>query len=295
MKKQLAGILALLLMLIQTVIGMIPLMTIALLKLIVPIKSFRRSCTIAVMRIAETWAEVNKGIFALLTSTQWEVNCDIPLRKDTSYLIVCNHQSWVDIPALIQVLNRKVPFYKFFLKQELIWVPLLGLAWWALDYPFMKRYSKEQIARKPSLAGKDMEITRKACEKFRGLPVSVINFAEGTRFRQEKHDHQNSPYDQLLRPKAGGIAFALESLGTQLDAILDVTIVYPDGIPTFWDLMTNRIRRVVVDIQQIDIQPEWLTGGYQTNPEYRERFQQWVSDLWHEKDARIKHLQSAIN
>lgn len=293
MKKQLAGVLALLLMLIQTVIGMIPLMTIALLKLIVPIKSFRRGCTIAVMRIAETWAEVNKYIFALLTSTQWEVNCDVPLRKDTSYLIVCNHQSWVDIPALIQVLNRKVPFYKFFLKQELIWVPLLGLAWWALDYPFMKRYSKEQIARKPSLAGKDMEITRKACEKFRGLPVSVINFAEGTRFRQEKHDRQGSPYTQLLRPKAGGIAFALESLGTQLDAILDVTIVYPDGIPTFWDLMTNRIRRVIVDIQQIDIQPEWLNGGYQTNPEYRERFQQWVSDLWLEKDARIKQLQLA--
>lgn len=290
MKKQLAGVLALLLMLIQTVIGMIPLMTIAVLKLLVPVKPFRRACTIAVMRIAETWAEINKGIFALLTSTQWEVRCDVPLRKDTSYLIVCNHQSWVDIPAIIQVMNRKVPFYKFFLKQELIWVPLLGLAWWALDYPFMKRYTKEQIARKPHLAGKDMEITRKACEKFRGLPVSVINFAEGTRFRQEKHDNQNSPYDRLLRPKAGGIAFALESLGTQLDAILDVTIVYPEGIPTFWDLLTNRIRRVIVDIKQIDVQPEWLTGGYQTNPEYRARFQQWVSDLWREKDERISTL-----
>lgn len=290
MKKTLIGITALLLMLIQTVIGMIPLMTIALIKLIVPIKPFRRACTIAVMRIAETWAEVNKLIFRLLTTTQWEVHCDANLRPDTSYLIVANHQSWVDIPALIQVLNRKVPFYKFFLKQELIWVPLLGLAWWALDYPFMKRYSKEQIAAKPQLAGKDMEITRKACEKFRGLPVSIINYAEGTRFRQEKHDRQNSPYVRLLRPKAGGIAFALESLGDQLDALLDITIVYPNGIPTFWDLLTDNIGRVIVDIRQIDIKPEWLNGGYQTNPEYREQFQEWVSNLWHEKDARMAEL-----
>ncbi len=55
------------------------------------------------------------------------------------YLVSSNHQSWVDILVLQRIFHGRIPFLKFFLKQELIWVPVIGLAWWALDFPFMKR------------------------------------------------------------------------------------------------------------------------------------------------------------
>ena len=113
-------------------------------------------------------------------------------------------------------LTAAVPFLKFFLKKELIWVPILGIAWWALDFPFMKRYSAAVLKKRPHLRGKDIEITRQACKKFKSLPVSIMNFVEGTRFTREKHDKQKSPFTHLLKPKAGGIGFVLSTMGEQL-------------------------------------------------------------------------------
>jgi 1-acyl-sn-glycerol-3-phosphate acyltransferase len=136
--------------------------------------------------MAETWSEIDKAIFALCIPTQWDMRGVDTLRQDTSYLCISNHQTWVDIPALIESLNRRTPFFKFFLKKELIWVPLLGLAWWGLDYPFMKRYSKAFLDKHPELKGKDLEITKAACELFKRQPVTVVNYLEGTRFTEAK-------------------------------------------------------------------------------------------------------------
>ena len=182
MAATITGVITALLLLLNTLILIGPMMLVALLKVILPGSRARQVCSSVVMAIAETWAEICKGIFALMTPTQWEMRGVEDLRGDTSYLVISNHQSWVDIPALIQAFNRKTPYFKFFLKKELIWVPFLGLAFWALDYPFMKRYSKAFLDRNPHLKGKDLEITRQACEKFQGIPVTVVNFLEGTRF-----------------------------------------------------------------------------------------------------------------
>lgn len=287
------ALLIIVLLLLNTLILIGPMMLIALLKLILPGQTLKDACSRAVMWIAETWAELCKAIFALLTPTHWDIRCDVPLRQDTSYLVISNHQSWVDIPALVQAFNRKTPYFKFFLKQELIWVPFLGLAFWALDYPFMKRYSKSVLAKHPELRGKDLEITKAACEKFRRLPVTVVNYLEGTRFTPAKHAAQQSPYRNLLKPKSGGIAFVLAALGEQIDALLDVTVVYPDGPPPgFADLLMGRVPRVVIDIRVTPL-PDWLwQGDYENDRDFRSRIQRWVSDLWHTKDARIDQLKA---
>ena len=150
MRRLLTGCLVTLLLLCNTLILFGPLMLFALLKLISPGR-LRDYNSWAVMWIAETWSEIDKRIFALCLPTQWDIRGAEGLSRDTSYLVISNHQSWVDIPALMQGLNRRTPFFKFFLKKQLIWVPFLGLAWWALDYPFMKRYSKAFLARHPEL------------------------------------------------------------------------------------------------------------------------------------------------
>ncbi|MGM7281066.1 acyltransferase [Pseudomonas guariconensis] len=294
MRRLLTGILTTVLLLLNTLVLICPLMVFALLKLVLPGRG-RDYASWAVMWIAETWSEIDKAIFALCIPTCWDIRGIEKLRQDTSYLCVSNHQSWVDIPALIESLNRRVPFFKFFLKKELIWVPLLGLAWWALDYPFMKRYSKAFLDKHPELKGKDLEITKAACELFKRQPVTVVNYLEGTRFSEAKRQAQQSPYQHLLKPKAGGVAFVLAALGEQLDALLDVTIVYPGNrAPGFWDLLSGNISRVIIDIRVRELDPALCAGDYENDPAFRQTVQAWVNQLWVEKDQRIEQLRAEM-
>lgn len=284
-----------LLLLLNTLILIGPMMLIALLKLVLPGKALRTACSRGVMWVAETWAEIDKLIFATLTPTVWDIRGGEGLRRDRSYLVVSNHQSWVDIPALVQGFNRKTPYFKFFLKQELIWVPFLGLAFWALDYPFMKRYSKAYLARHPEMAGQDLEITKRACERFKDLNVTVVNYLEGTRFTAAKQAQQGSPYQHLLKPKAGGVAFTLAALGPQLDALLDVTLVYPgQRAPGFWKLISGQVPRVIMDIRTRELPPTLWAGDYENDPEFRQYIQSWVSQLWQDKDTRIAELRQEL-
>ncbi|MEN5037205.1 acyltransferase [Pseudomonas sp. TWI929] len=294
MRRLLTGILTTTLLLLNTVVLICPLLVFALLKLVLPGR-WRDYASAAVMWVAEAWSEIDKAIFALCIPTQWDIRGVENLRKDTSYLAVSNHQTWVDIPALIESLNRRTPFFKFFLKKELIWVPLLGLAWWGLDYPFMKRYSKAFLEKHPELKGKDLEITKAACELFKRQPVTVVNYLEGTRFTEAKRLEQQSPYRYLLKPKAGGVAFVLAALGEQLDALLDVTIVYPGNkAPGFWDLLNGSISRVIIDIQVRELDPALWAGDYENDPEFRQTVQAWVNQLWVQKDQRIEQLRAEM-
>ena len=155
----------------------------------------------------------------------------------------------------------------------------------------MKRYSKAHLAKHPEDQGKDLEITRRACEKFQKLPVTVVNYLEGTRFTPAKHRQQQSPYRYLLKPKAGGIAFVVATLGAQMSSVLDVTILYPgDRPPGFWRLVSGQVSRITVDIRGRALPAELVAGDYSLDPEYRARFQQWVSQLWTEKDQLIAEL-----
>ncbi len=285
----LLGCISFLMYLLNTLFWMIPIFVMTLLKLLIPIKSWRKVCNILIDGSATNWISVNVFHQRLTNKTRLEVQGLEGLSLDEWYLVLSNHQSWVDILVLQKVFNRKIPFLKFFVKKELIWVPIMGLIWWALDYPFMKRYSSEFIAKNPHLRGKDIEITKKACEKFRSIPVSIMNFVEGTRFSIEKHLRQKSPYKNLLKPKAGGTAFVLASMGEHLHKILNVTIVYPQGAKTFWQFLCGKVSDIRVKIESLPISKEIL-GDYFNDSEFREYFQNWLNALWLEKDRCIETL-----
>lgn len=296
MRRLLTGLSVIFLLLFNTLILIGPLLLIALGKFVLPGKALKTASSRGVMWVAETWAEINKLIFAALLPVRWDIRGSADLRPSTSYLVISNHQSWVDIPALVQAFNRKTPYFKFFLKQELIWVPFLGLAFWALDYPFMKRYSKAFLAKHPHMQGKDLEITKQACEKFKDLPVTVVNYLEGTRFTPAKQAQQGSPFQYLLKPKAGGVAFVLAALGEQLDKVLDVTLVYPGArIPGFWALISGQVDKVIVDIQTRELDPALWQGDYENDPTFRQFVQNWVNTLWEDKDARIAQIRAELS
>jgi len=284
------GTLATLLLFINTLFWCWPLFVAALVKLCLPFKPVRKFCNFVLNWSAEAWIAGNSGWMRLVQKTEWNLAGHEQLRHDGWYLVTSNHQSWVDILVLQHTLNKRMPFFKFFLKQELIWVPVIGLCWWALDFPFMKRYSKAYLDKYPEKQGQDMLTTRKACEKFSDVPVAVFNFLEGTRFTPAKHAAQGSPLRYLLKPKAGGVAFVLDAMGTRLKSMVNITIHYPDGSPSFWAFLSGQVRQIVVRYEQLDIPQQFLGQNYSTDPTYRLAFQQWVNQLWLDKDALLGRL-----
>ena len=286
----LVGAIAGLLMVLNALFWVPILLLFALLKLLVPVPAFRRAIAPVLLWIAEAWISCNSGWMALTQRTRWDVAGLDGLDDRSWYMVSCNHQSWVDILVLQHLLNRRIPLLKFFLKQQLIWVPVMGLAWWALDFPFMHRHGAEYLRRHPEMRGKDQETTRRACEKFALAPTSVMNFLEGTRFTPAKHARQQSPYRHLLKPKAGGLALALDALGDKFQAILDITIVYPEGRPTFWHFLQGRMHRVSVRARRIEVPRHLNLAQYSSDPAVRAVFHAWVHSLWEHKDALITQV-----
>ena len=280
----------LLLVVANTLLHAGPLLVLGVIKAVLPFAAMRRACNPLLTGLAESWIAVNTAMMGAFTDTVFTIGIDAALQPDGHYLVLANHQSWVDILVLQKVFNRRVPLLRFFLKRQLFWVPVLGLAWWALDFPFMGRYTRKQIAKNPELGKLDMEATRRACDKFRDLPVSVMNFVEGTRFTPEKHAGQASPYVHLLKPKSGGVAFVLDAMGPGLHAILDVTIAYPAGRPSMIDLIANRIPEVKVGVRQRPIPAELVAGDYQGDRAFRAVFQRWMNGVWQDKDTDLARL-----
>ena len=265
---------------------------ILLLKIILTPTPWRKYADSILTSIGECWVATNNSIIKLTQKIEWDVETQGELSKDESYLITANHQSWVDIVVLQRMFTGKgrAPFPRFFIKQELIWVPILGLCWWALDFPFMKRFSREYLDKNPHMRGKDIEATRKACAHFKEKPVSIINFFEGTRFTSIKQRRQQSPFNHLLKPRAGGAAFTLSAMDGSIKKLIDVTIVYPSGEKQFGDLFTNRVRKIIVRTKVIDIPENYLSADYENDEAFREDFQNWINDLWLTKDQEIEML-----
>ena len=284
------GVISALALLAHTMILGVFLYAVILLKMISPQKLVQHVIDPCIIFIASMWLEGILWWINWVYQPKWQVSGVDQLDMKSWYLITANHQSWVDIFVLFQLFHKKAPFLKFFIKKELMYVPIVGQAWWALDFPFMSRYSKAFLAKHPEKAGDDIKETQKACEKFSKTPSSVMNFLEGTRFTEDKHQSQQSPYKHLLKPKAGGIAFTIQALGDKFSALSNATIVYPGKTPTFWDMMCGRIDHILVEVNSIKIPAHFSQGDYQNDPVLKQEVQDWVSQLWQQKDIDIERM-----
>ncbi len=270
------------------IIGSI-ILVVAILK-IIPVERWRAFCSQLLVWIGMIWVDINSVNIWLTRKITWDIQGLEGLTPGGWYLVISNHRTWADILVLQKVFNHRIPFLKFFLKQQLIWLPVAGQVWWAMDFPFMKRYSKEYLQKHPEEQGKDIETTRRACEKFKYHPISIMNFVEGTRFTKAKHHRQKSPFTHLLLPKAGGVAFVLSAMGNYLTSIVDTTIIYPQPDVSFWDFVSGKVSHVTVRVKQLPIPGEFLNNQYATDPRVQKDFQDWVNQLWEKKDGRIKDM-----
>lgn len=290
----LKSLLSLLVFALNIILSCSVLYVVVFLKIIIPISSWRRFCSKVLTWIAENWIAVNNWSSQSIHKVKFDVRGWQEGKRDQSYLVFANHQSWVDIFVLQKVFNRKVPFFRFFIKRELIWTPFLGPAWWALDYPMVYRHSKEYLEKHPEKKGVDLRTTQKACEKFKDHPTSIISFVEGTRWTKEKSQVQKSPYKNLLNPKTGGVAKVLQAMGEQFDSVIDVTIIYPEGAKDLFALLVGKIPRVIVDIRKHEI-PQSIVCRLKSEDEsaYSD-LKKWLSGLWMEKDQLISAEKKAL-
>lgn len=279
---------------INTVFWVLPIVILSLLK-VIPIKSWQKLVSFPLDGCATAWISINNINQNIFSRTRLEIKGLEGLTTKEWYLVISNHQSWVDILVLQRVFNRRIPFLKFFLKKELIWVPFIGIAWWALDFPFMRRYSRAFLNKNPHLKGKDLETTKKACEKFQHKPVSVMNFIEGTRFTEQKQHRTGKVYSKLLLPKAGGIAFVLSAMGKQLTRLVDVTIYYPSGAPSYWDFVTGKVATINISIKTVLIEDLFNKGifsaAYFDDPAQKQVFQEWLNQMWREKNMELEFME----
>ena len=220
----------------------------------------------------------------------WKHIDDVSL--DKWYLVISNHQSWTDIILLQSYLYGKIPPLKFFTKQHLIWVPGIGLAMYVLGFPYVKRVSKAQIKANPNLRNADRDNIAEACKGFKNHPTSILNFLEGTRRTSAKQLNQSSDYKNLLRPKIGGIEYVIKDMGDNLHKLIDVTIVYPDGTPTFWQFVKGECRSVKFVVSHHEIPKEVLVDN---DIERRSSLSGWIKTIWMQKDQQISEMTQTTN
>ncbi len=250
-----------------------------------------------VIKITNHWISSNNALINnLLPRKDWRISLPDDVHIDGKYLLVSNHQSWVDTSIVQYISEKRLPLTRFFTKFELIYIPIVGQAFYFLDFPMMRRHSKEAVAKNPALKGKDIEEAKRACALLKNKPFTLLNYLEGTRFTQLKHDKQNSPYTHLLKPRAGGLSLAISALGEEIDGILDMTIVYPDGVPTYGDLWKGNIKRLGVDVRYLEMPDDLFTaiknGGYENNDAIKAEMFDWVEKIWQQKDQRISMMLS---
>jgi 1-acyl-sn-glycerol-3-phosphate acyltransferase len=282
------GSLSFLLLVINTLFWCSFLLTIAVFKLLLPIESWKTLCTKWIIAIGECWIFCNGLWIKLLHKPEWTVSGFDSLNQSEWYLTMANHQSWADIFVLQGITNRKIPMLKFFMKDVLIWIPVIGLAWWALDMPFLKRYTQEQVKKNPSLRGKDVIEMKKSFGRFARYPVSIFSFAEGTRFTEAKHASQNSPYKKLLRPKSGGIGLTLSTM-PYIKKVLDFTIKYDSNDRTFWDFLCGRMSKVKIQVKIIDVPESLVQKNYAEDEKFREELKEWLYCIWEEKNRFLNN------
>ena len=249
----------------------------------------------ALIKVTNYWIHSNNALINnILPKKDWRITLPEDVHMDGKYLLMSNHQSWVDTSIMQYISENRLPLTRFFTKFELIYIPVIGQAFYFLDFPMMRRHSKEALAKNPALKGQDIEEAKRACALLKSKPFTLLNYLEGTRFTKAKHNKQQSPYQHLLKPRAGGLSLAINALGSEIDGILDMTIVYPDGVPTYGDLWKGNIKRLGVDVRYIEM-PKPLfaaieSGSYDTDEDIKAQLYEWLDEAWQQKDKRIAQM-----
>ena len=283
------GLITFLLILIELIIGFGTLAIINIPRGIIPLKIFKIYLAKLSNIIGDLTVYGLKLIMLLMHGNNISVINNQEFDKNEWYMAMSNHQSWADIFILLVAANYKLPLLKFFMKRELWWIPFVFLANKTLNMPFVNRHSKKEIEQNPSLRNQDYKNTLKSCKRFLRTPSTIFSYAEGTRFTDEKHDQQGSPYNNLLSPKIGGMATALSAM-PNINTLVDYTVVYKSKKRDAWSFAKGDMKHVKVLVTKYKIPDNLKNRNYANDKDYRDEFKNWIESIWTEKDKKIEEL-----
>ncbi len=283
------GLITFLLILIELIIGFGTLAIINIPRGIIPLKIFKIYLAKLSNIIGDLTVYGLKLIMLLMHGNNISVINNQKFDKNEWYMAMSNHQSWADIFILLVAANYKLPLLKFFMKRELWWIPFVFLANKTLNMPFVNRHSKKEIEQNPSLRNQDYKNTLKSCKRFLRTPSTIFSYAEGTRFTDEKHNQQGSPYNNLLSPKIGGMATALSAM-PNIDTLVDYTVVYKSKKRDAWSFAKGDMKHVKVLVTKYKIPDNLKNRNYANDKDYRDEFKNWIESIWTEKDKKIEEL-----
>jgi hypothetical protein len=83
-------------------------------------------------------------------------------------------------------------------------------------------------------------------------------------------------------------------MGEHLHKLLDVTIHYPEGTPSYWEFVCGKVKKVQVQIKVLSIQElinsDVYGADYFDDHKQRVKFQRWLTELWEQKDQDLQTL-----
>ena len=284
------GILPLAYITLNLAIWILPLLILAVLKLIVPLRPVKQAVYKLMIGIYFIAVKIDLVLFRWILNIRFEVDPLDDLQADKNYLIVSNHRSWADILIYQSILIDHSPIIKFIVKKELLYLPLVGLICWAYEYPLVNRNSVKDGSTRNNNLKTDQKILKDKLLDIGQNPAAIINFAEGSRYTLERRDRHNSPHTNLLKPRAGGLFFILKTFGHQFDYLLDFTILYDRTEPIFFKFLDGKCRKVKVRVNKFPMSDLLQSLSDSSNTLSFEKVDEWLKTLWSGKDKIIDRM-----
>ena len=291
--SQIKGLISLLYLACVTIVLCLGLYCVAIVGFLMPLPSYRLKLRRWCEWFPNAWITAHLYLAQYWLGVHWNIQLPPHLSTEEWVIVVSNHQSWTDPFAVHAALHKKAPFLKFFCKQDIMFIPFINFACYALGFPMLKRYSKEKLEKNPSLRKRDVAETLKSCEQLRWYPSGFNNFLEGTRWTPKKYAKSHSPFKHLLPIKTGGVAYGIQALHNKLERILDVTVLYKTRTVSFWDYLCGKVKDIKVVVREYPIPELIKRGNYAEDAAYRAAFKDWLTIVWKNKDQLIdEHLKN---
>ena len=240
-------------------IGFLLLLPVAIISWLLPLPLVSRSCSFLVKRIYRAAVQLDSFWMQRVVGIELVVNG--PATIDQSPVVICNHQSWFDIPLVQEVISGNGPIVRFLIKREIAWVPIIGWICLAMNFPRLRRSQNSQTRQS------DFSIIQQASKNHADDSGALLIFPEGTRFTEAKKAQQQAPYQRLLKPKAGGLK-VIKNHFDKNASLIDITINYHQAGVKIWNCLHGNPRKITITLDhyrlaEIDDIESWLNHRWQ--------------------------------
>ena len=242
--------------------GVAILIPVSILNWLIPLPLVSRGCFFLVDAIYRTAVKVDS--FWMLKVIGIELSIKGELNTDATPVVICNHQSWFDIPLVQEIITGSGPIIKFLVKRELVWVPIIGWICLALNFPRLRRKKNNDSSLN------DFSIIEKATKNHGIASGALLVFPEGTRFTELKKARQQAPYQRLLKPKAGGLKMIKQHVEGNTK-LIDITIDYHKKDVRIWDCLRGDPKKITITIEHYNLAEI-------------DNIETWLNKRWLEKD-----------